>query len=389
MEQLIELFRRLLDYTDTAYVRYLHDRIDWSARMIGIVGPRGVGKTTMLLQHIKLYHSVKDTLFVNADDIYFAEHRLYDLASDFYRRGGKFLFIDEVHKYRDWSKELKMIYDYYPDFNVVFTGSSILDIYKGNADLSRRVVSFYMPGLSFREYLILAEGIRLPAYSLEEILENKVEIPVSKRPLALFKEYLSKGYYPFFSEPGYEIRLRNVVNLTVESDIPVYANLNVASAKKMRQLLYVIAQSVPLKPNFTKIGQMTDLHRNQVADFLFYLEKAGIIAQLRGTTAGIRQLGKVEKTYLDNTNLAYSLSENTPDIGNVRETFFLSQMKVNNEVLSSDKADFQIGKYTFEIGGANKQQKQIHGLGNAYVVKDDIEYGYGNVIPLWHFGFNY
>ena len=389
MEQLIELFRRLLDYTDTAYVRYLHDRIDWSARMIGIVGPRGVGKTTMLLQHIKLYHSVKDTLFVNADDIYFAEHRLYDLASDFYRQGGKFLFIDEVHKYRDWSKELKMIYDYYPDFNVVFTGSSILDIYKGNADLSRRVVSFYMPGLSFREYLILAEGIRLPAYSLEEILENKVEIPVSKRPLALFKEYLSKGYYPFFSEPGYEIRLRNVVNLTVESDIPVYANLNVASAKKMRQLLYVIAQSVPFKPNFTKIGQMTDLHRNQVADFLFYLEKAGIIAQLRGTTAGIRQLGKVEKTYLDNTNLAYSLSENTPDIGNVRETFFLSQMKVNNEVLSSDKADFQICKYTFEIGGANKQQKQIHGLGNAYVVKDDIEYGYGNVIPLWHFGFNY
>ena len=389
MEQLIELFRRLLDYTDTAYVRYLHDRIDWSARMIGIVGPRGVGKTTMLLQHIKLYHSVKDTLFVNADDIYFAEHRLYDLASDFYRQGGKFLFIDEVHKYRDWSKELKMIYDYYPDFNVVFTGSSILDIYKGNADLSRRVVSFYMPGLSFREYLILAEGIRLPAYSLEEILENKVEIPVSKRPLALFKEDLSKGYYPFFSEPGYEIRLRNVVNLTVESDIPVYANLNVASAKKMRQLLYVIAQSVPFKPNFTKIGQMTDLHRNQVADFLFYLEKAGIIAQLRGTTAGIRQLGKVEKTYLDNTNLAYSLSENTPDIGNVRETFFLSQMKVNNEVLSSDKADFQIGKYTFEIGGANKQQKQIHGLGNAYVVKDDIEYGYGNVIPLWHFGFNY
>lgn len=389
MELLIELFRRLLDYTDTAYVRYLHDRIDWSARMIGIVGPRGVGKTTMLLQHIKLYHSVKDTLFVNADDIYFAEHRLYDLASDFYRQGGKFLFIDEVHKYRDWSKELKMIYDYYPDFNVVFTGSSILDIYKGNADLSRRVVSFYMPGLSFREYLILAEGIRLPAYSLEEILENKVEIPVSKRPLALFKEYLSKGYYPFFSEPGYEIRLRNVVNLTVESDIPVYANLNVASAKKMRQLLYVIAQSVPFKPNFTKIGQMTDLHRNQVADFLFYLEKAGIIAQLRGTTAGIRQLGKVEKTYLDNTNLAYSLSEKTPDIGNVRETFFLSQMKVNNEVLSSDKADFQIGKYTFEIGGANKQQKQIHGLGNAYVVKDDIEYGYGNVIPLWHFGFNY
>ena len=169
MEQLIELFRRLLALTDTSYVRYLHDHIDWSSRMIGIVGPRGVGKTTMLLQHIKLYHSVNDTLFVNADDIFFAEHRLFDLASDFYKNGGKHLFIDEVHKYSNWSKELKMIYDYYPDLQIIFTGSSILDIYKGNADLSRRSLSFFLPGLSFREYLILAKGIRLPAYSLQQI----------------------------------------------------------------------------------------------------------------------------------------------------------------------------------------------------------------------------
>ena len=389
MEQLIELFKRLLNLTNTSYIRYLHERIDWSSRMIGIVGARGVGKTTLLLQHIKLCHSVNDTLFVNADDLYFAEHRLFDLASDFYRHGGKHLFIDEVHKYPDWSKELKMIYDYYPDLQIVFTGSSILDIYKGNADLSRRALSFFLPGLSFREYLILAKGIHLPAYSLQEILEHKVEMPGNERPLALFKEYLSKGYYPFFPEPGYEIRLRNVVNLTVENDIPAYAKLNMASTKKIRQLLYVISQSVPFKPNFTKIGQMIDLHRNQVADFMFYLEKAGIIAQLRGTTEGIRQLGKIEKIYLDNTNLAYVLSNNTPDIGNIRETFFLSQMKVNHEVASSGQSDFQIGPYTFEIGGHNKSQKQIQGLENAYVVKDDIEYGYRNIIPLWHFGFNY
>ena len=389
MEQLIELFKRLLNLTNTSYIRYLHERIDWSSRMIGIVGARGVGKTTLLLQHIKLCHSVNDTLFVNADDLYFAEHRLFDLASDFYRHGGKHLFIDEVHKYPDWSKELKMIYDYYPDLQIVFTGSSILDICKGNADLSRRALSFFLPGLSFREYLILAKGIHLPAYSLQEILEHKVEMPGNERPLALFKEYLSKGYYPFFPEPGYEIRLRNVVNLTVENDIPAYAKLNMASTKKIRQLLYVISQSVPFKPNFTKIGQMIDLHRNQVADFMFYLEKAGIIAQLRGTTEGIRQLGKIEKIYLDNTNLAYVLSNNTPDIGNIRETFFLSQMKVNHEVASSGQSDFQIGPYTFEIGGHNKSQKQIQGLENAYVVKDDIEYGHSNIIPLWHFGFNY
>lgn len=389
MEQLIELFKRLLNLTDTTFVRYLHDRIDWSSRMIGITGPRGVGKTTMLLQHIKRYLPVDNTLFVNADDIYFAEHRLFDLASEFYKYGGKHLYIDEIHKYQDWSKELKMIYDYFPDLQVVFTGSSILEIYKGNADLSRRVLSYYLQGLSFREYLAMAKNIYLPVYTLSEILGLKVEMPETERPLALFKEYIEKGYYPFFSDPGYEIRLRNIVNTTVENDIPAYANLNPASTKKIRQLLYVISKSVPFKPNFTKIGQMIDLHRNQVADFMFYLEKAGIIAQSREKTEGVRQLGKVEKTYMDNTNLAYALSDNIPEIGNIRETFFLSQMKINNTVFSSDKADFQIDGVTFEIGGPKKGQKQIQGMENAYIVKDEIEYGFRNIIPLWHFGFNY
>jgi predicted AAA+ superfamily ATPase len=192
MEQLIELFRRLLLLTDTSYIRYLYDKIDWSARMIGIVGPRGVGKTTMLLQRIKLNHSLDDTLFINADDLYFAEHRLFDLASDFYKNGGRHLFIDEVHKYSEWSKELKMIYDYYPDFQIIFTGSSILDIYKGNADLSRRALSYYLPGLSFREYLNLSYGMQLPAYSLEDILSHKIEFPETRLPLPLFKEYMMK-----------------------------------------------------------------------------------------------------------------------------------------------------------------------------------------------------
>lgn len=389
MEQLFELFRRLLNITNTSYLRYLHNEIDWSARMIGIVGARGVGKTTMLLQHIKLYHSLDDILFVNADDLYFTEHRLFDLASDFYKNGGKHLYIDEVHKYQEWSKELKMIYDYFPDFQVVFTGSSILDIYKGNADLSRRVLSYFLPGLSFREYLVLSRGVHFPSYSLQEILEHKVEIPGIDRPLPLFKEYLQNGYYPFFNDPGVDQRLRNIINLSVENDIPMYVGMNVATTKKIRQLLYVIAQSVPFKPNFTKIGQIIDIHRNQVTDFLYYLEKAGIISQLRNNTGGIRLLGKIEKIYLDNTNLIYALAENKPNIGNIRETFFLSQMKVRNQVVSSDKSDFEIDGYTFEVGGSGKQQKQIQGIEKAFIVKDDIEYGYKNTIPLWTLGFNY
>lgn len=389
MEQLIGLFRHLLKLTNTTYIRYLHDKIDWTSRMIGIVGPRGVGKTTMLLQHIKLYLSTDDTLFVNADDVYFAEHRLFDLATEFYNIGGKHFFIDEVHKYQDWSKELKMIYDYYPDMQVVFTGSSILEIYKGNADLSRRVLSYFLPGLSFREYLILAKGIKMPPLSLSEILAHKVDFSSNERPLKLFKEYLVKGFYPFFAEPGYEIKLRQILNTTIENDIPAYAQMNVATTKKLKQLLYIIAQSVPFKPNYTKIGQMIDVHRNQVADFLFYLERAGIVSQLRNGTGGIRMLGKVEKTYLDNTNLAYALSDSQPDMGNVRETFFMSQMRVQNLIVASNSSDLEIGKYTFEIGGINKQQKRIRGIDEAYVVKDDIEYGYGNVIPLWQFGFNY
>lgn len=389
MEQLMDLYRQMLRHVDTTFVRFMHESVEWSARMIGIVGPRGVGKTTMLLQHIKQNLPEEKTLFVNADDLYFEEHRLFDLAKEFYQDGGKHLFIDEVHKYPDWSKELKMMYDYMPDFQIVFTGSSILDIYRGQADLSRRALTYYLPGLSFREYLQLGHSLSLPSYSLDDILAHKVDFPSGERPLALFHEYLKHGYYPFFKEPGYEMRLRSVVLQTVENDIPTYSHMTAASTKKIRQLLYVIAQSVPMKPNYSKIGQMIDLNRNQVADYMYYLERAGIIAQLRPDTGGIRMLGKTEKVYLDNTNLAYALTDTKPDIGNLRETFFLSQMKVNQEVLSSDKSDFRIGGYTFEVGEKGKQQKQIRGIENAFVVKDDIEWGHGNVIPLWQIGMNY
>jgi len=235
----------------------------------------------------------------------------------------------------------------------------------------------------------MSQKMDLKAFSLENILKNKVEIPDIEHPLPIFKEYLMKGYYPFYHEGEYEQRLRNILNLTLESDIPIYANMNVSTSKKLKQLLYIIAQSVPFKPNFSKLAQMMDVHRNQVSDFLYYLEKSGSVMQLRDSTKGIRELGKVEKVYLGNTNLIHAIAEEKPDIGNIRETFFLSQMSVRNNITSSPFADFLIKDATFEVGGKNKKKKQIEGIENAYVVKDDLEFGYMNTLPLWHFGFNY
>ncbi|MDR0895804.1 MAG: AAA family ATPase [Prevotellaceae bacterium] len=390
MEQLIALYRSLLADTETIFVRYLHDEIDWNARMIGIVGARGVGKTTLLLQHIKLFDDPEQTLFLSADDLYFSEHRLFDMAADFYRNGGKRLYIDEVHKYADWSKELKMMYDYFPKLQVTFTGSSVLDIYKGSADLSRRVLLYTLHGLSFREYLNLSLSKKITPYSLEEIISRQVELPDDiSHPLPLYKAYLRGGYYPFFVEGNYGQRLRHIINITLETDIPAFSNMNAASVKKLKQLLYIISQSVPFKPNFTKIAQIMDVHRNQVTDYLYYLERAGIVMQLHTETKGIRALGKIEKVYLNNANLMYVLSDGTPDVGNIRETAFLNQMAVRHSVFASPVADFEINGYTFEVGGKNKTQKQLSGVTDRFVVKDDMEYGSGNVIPLWHFGMSY
>ncbi|MCD7970054.1 MAG: AAA family ATPase [Alistipes sp.] len=389
MEQLNERYRAILNETDTAFVRYIHDKINWNARMLAVVGERGVGKTTLLYQHIKLHNNPDEALFVSADDIYFADNKLYDTASSFYKIGGKHMYIDEIHKYPDWSRELKMMYDSFPKLKVVFTGSSVLDIFKGSADLSRRALVYLMHGLSFREYLNFAKGYDFPVYDLENILAGKVDLPGIDHPLPLFKEYLISGYYPFFKDPQYLQRLESILNVTLETDIPIYAKMNVSTARKIKQLLYIISQSVPFKPNYSKIAGMMDSNRNQLADFMVYLEKAGVVMQLRNRPSGLMELAKVEKVYLGNTNLIYALSEDRPDIGNLRETFFMSQMRVNHKITSAPKGDFLIDGYTFEVGGQNKKQKQIKDIPNSYIVKDDIEFAYQNTIPLWAFGFNY
>ena len=389
MDQLFEYSNKLINEVDVTFVRYLYSEINWRNRLLGLVGPRGVGKTTLVLQHIQQNLNKADTLYVTAEDFYFASNRLVDLAARFAKLGGKYLFIDEIHKYPDWAKELKLIYDYHSSLNVIFTGSSVLDIKKGSADLSRRAVVYHMQGLSFREYLALFHDIDVNVFSLNEIINHQVVVPQVPHPLALFGNYVERGYYPFSKEDDYDMRLRQIINQTLESDIPLYASMNVSTGRKLIQLLSIISQSVPFKPNMSKIAEMLGISRNNMADYLLYIEEAGLIAQLRDNTGGIRGLGKVDKVYLDNTNLIFNLGDDIQNKGNIRETFFLNQTRVKHRVTSSAKTDFSIGELNFEIGGRNKDQKQIKTVENGYVVKDDIESGYLNTIPLWHFGLMY
>lgn len=389
MQTLFEYSNRLISNVNKKFTRYLYNRIHWENRLIGIVGPRGVGKTTLVLQYIKNNLDVRHTLYVSAEDFYFAKHRLSDLASDFVKWGGKCLFIDEIHKYPDWSKELKLIYDYHNHLKVVFTGSSVLDLKKGSSDLSRRAVLYNLQGLSFREYLMLFHQIEVPVFILNEILNHQVKVPQIAHPLPLFADYLKRGYYPFALEPDFDLKLLQVVHQTLESDIPVYAGMNVTKGRQLKQLMAIIAESVPFKPNMTKISEILAISRNVIADYLLYMEEAGMLAQLRDDTKGIRGLGKINKVYLDNTNLVYILGGENANKGNIRETFFLNQCRVYHQVVSSNLADFKMEDKDFEVGGKNNGLKQIKTAENGFLVKDDIESGFFNTIPLWHFGLMY
>ncbi|MBP3834308.1 MAG: AAA family ATPase [Prevotella sp.] len=386
---LVEFMEGLLKQTTSTFHRYMYDRISWESRMFGLVGPRGVGKSTMILQYIKEHREKRRMLYVTADHLYFSSHTLAETVDEFVKEGGEQIFIDEIHKYENWSRELKQIYDSHTDLIVGFTGSSVLDIYKGFSDLSRRAPIFMMQGLSFREYLWLRHAIEVPVYTLSEILENKARLDASRHPLPLFNDYLLKGYYPFSDDSNYEIRLRQVINQTMEVDIPQYAHMTAATGRKLKKLLAVIAQSVPFKPVMDSLSTIIGVSRNILPDYFLYMEQAGMIGQLRNDTGGIRGIGKVEKVYLDNTSLAYLLGGEATDIGNIRETFFYNQMRVTTEVISSRISDFEIAGKTFEVGGKKKGKKQLTDAAEGYVVRDDIEYGSGKIIPLWAFGLTY
>ena len=389
MDELFEFMESQIKRRASKFKRYMYDSLPWDSQMFALVGARGIGKTTLFLQHIKEEKQRGRALYVSLDHVYFASNTILDLANDFSKMGGEYLYIDEVHSYPNWSRELKNIYDAHPNLHVYFTGSSALNILAGEADLSRRAAVHTMQGLSFREYLGLFYNIEFDAFTLEEILDGKAKVPGVEHPLPLFKEYLERGYYPFMKLPDSALLLEQTISSTLQFDIPLCANLSLATGRKLKKLLVVIAESVPYKPKVTKLSKKIEASRNSVNEYLELMENAGMIARLRSAYSGFADLGKVEKIYLDNTTLMHTLARTSANQGCMRETFFFNQMREKNNVFASAASDFEIDGVTFEVGGRSKTSEQIKGLSNAYLAKDNIEDAYRNVIPLWCFGLNY
>lgn len=385
---LLQYMQEQLDLTSLDFKRYLYNQMDWNKRLQCLTGGRGVGKSTMVKQHI-IETPDEYSLYVSADHSYFTTHTLIELADDFVKEGGEHLYIDEIHKYEGWSREIKQIYDTHPALKVFITGSSILDLLDGEADLSRRIVMKHLYGMSFREYLELVHKIHVQVYSLEDVLAGKAQLKELPHPLPLFRQYLRDGYYPFAMEGDFFERMQNVIRQTMESDIPHYAKMSPATGRKLRQMLSIVAQSAPYKPEAQSLANELHISRNDVPKYLLYMEEAEMIGQLRDDTGGMRGLGKVEKVLLGNTNIQYTLVGEKADIGNVRETFFYNQLHVTHDVIASRVSDFSVGDYTFEIGGRKKGKKQISDVPNGYVVRDEIEYATQQIIPLWMFGLLY
>lgn len=398
MERLIEQYQKLLARTPVEFCRGLMNKINWNSRLIGIKGARGTGKTTLMLQYIKMQLSstLEESLYVSLDNIYFSANTLSDLADQFVKSGGRYLFLDEVHKYPNWSQELKNLYDLYPDLKIVFTGSSLLEILNARADLSRRSVIYTLDGLSFREYVNIEQSAQLKAYTLEEILENHPEISSSIseqiKPLKYFSDYLKHGYYPFYREEKelYQIKIREIINMMLEIELPLLRKVDVTYIPKIKQLIYIISNSVPFIPNTSKIAEKIGIQRVTLLGYLNFLDEIKITKNLFKDAHGVTLLQKPQKIYLENTNLMYALNNTTPEKGNIRETFFANQLSSQHHLTYSKDSDFLINeKYTFEVGGKNKGEKQIKDIQNSYIAADEIEIGYKNKIPLWLFGFLY
>jgi uncharacterized protein len=398
MEKLIQFSSSRIGSVDTSFKRYLWYNIKWDNRLIAITGARGVGKTTLLLQYIRenLNERPDEVIYVNMDDLYFSKNTIVDFADQFVKMGGKYLFLDEVHKYRNWSQEIKNSYDYFPGLKIVLTGSSALDIYKGKADLSRRAILYKMQGLSFREFLALKYKCYFPVLELDDLVNNAHKIIPSVlekiKPLKLFEEYLKYGYYPFFTEGAdeFQIRLKQIVNHILDSDLPSVENIDFKSVHYLRKLISILAEIVPYKPNIVKLSQQVGVSRETLVRYLYLLEKADLLILLQTGVHGISKMNKPEKVFLNNPNLVYSLGDSRSNQGTLRETFFINQLQVLYKITSSEKSDFLVSqKYTFEVGGKNKSREQISGIKNAFVAADNIEYAQQNKIPLWLFGFLY
>ncbi len=404
MEKLFEISERLIINVSFDFQRALLYEIEWENRLIEVKGARGTGKTTLLLQRAKKMQKEALVLYTSLDLPYFYTNSLFDLADQFQKKGGKLLFLDEVHKYpsfnqgQDWSTEIKNIYDSFPDLKVIYSGSSLLHLYMGNGDLSRRKVSYELHGLSYREFLKFQYSIDFKPVSLEDIFKKHTaiaaEITNQIKPLAYFQEYLQYGYYPFFKESisNYPARLRNVINLIIESDIPSTVAIPSENTEKLKKLLGAISTTVPYVPNLKQLsGNLNISDSRTTLKYLTFLENGGLIKQLSTESIGNKILQKPDKIYLQNSNLLHVLSMNTPEIGTIRETFFYNQITKDNNVTYPKYGDFLIANnYLIEVGGKSKKMKQIKDYdGEKFIVVDDIEIGFGEKIPLWLFGFLY
>jgi len=400
MDQLIAFHTNNLARVPGGFFRELFQSINWNQRMLAIKGPRGAGKTTLMLQRIKfgLQSKPPEALYITADHHWFYSRTLYETAEVFYVNGGKYLFIDEVHKYPNWSRELKNIYDGFPELSIVFSASSALDIYKGEADLSRRVLTYELPGLSFREYIELKENVRMDSVSLDAIqkdhekLAAQIVSDLKMKPIPLFREYLQYGYLPIIAESLPEeipLRLNAVINAVVESDLSYIKNYHSGTAHKIKKLLGVIAESTPFKPNVSALARKLDVSRESVYQWLQDLDHARLLNSLSQAGKGTSTLQKPDKIYLENTNLSYALNPQ-PDTGSIREAFLLNQLiNAGYEVTLPKAGDFYVDGITIEAGGKSKTSEQVQHTKNYIIAADNIEFGFGKKVPLWLFGFLY
>lgn len=398
MQTLVTAYNRIVNEVDEKFVRYLSPSIDWDERLIGIKGSRGVGKTTMILQHIKeAFPDRTQAFYASLDNIWFSTHTLSELVEYLYTHGVTHIFLDEVHRYPNWIREVKNIHDSYPKLHIVFTGSSLLEIDNAQADLSRRLRMYHLYGLSFREYLQLSGVANLPVIPLEKLLAKHVSLAsdiVSQiKVLPHFEQYVRCGYYPFFvetaSDESYMERLQHVITTIIENDIPAVESVEYDTLLKTKRLLMYLAQMVPFTLNVKSVCEKISVTRNQLIKMMTLLERASLIRQLRSDTKSLKAVGKPEKILFDNPNVMHALCS-TVDVGTQRETFLSMAMEQAHHLLHPSQGDLLVDdKYLFEIGGKNKGFGQIRNLDDSFVVSDDIEVGFGNKIPLWLFGFLY
>ena len=397
MDTLFKTYGRLLADTDLSFTRYLYNKINWDNRLIVIKGAKGVGKTTMLLQHIKRnFQQVEKALYVSLDNLWFANHTLLELAEYHYTHGGTHLFLDEVHKYKGWQQEVKNIYDSYPHLHLVVTGSSMLKLEESlTADLSRRHRAYTMEGLSFREYLKLEQVADLPVLSLETILNNHFteasQITSKVKVLQHFEKYIESGYYPFYREEGdgFFDRLQQVIDTVVTTEIPAVSHIEYDSVYKVRQLLAVLAEMKPYTLNISSLCTTLQSSRNNVLKLLDLMDKAALVRRLYATNGGMNMLTKPEKILFYNTNLMHCLTPQV-DSGTMRETYLASQVGIDHQLYMPSKGDLVVDdKWLFEVGGKRKNFSQIKDMKDSFVVSDNMEIGHGNKIPLWLFGLLY